>query len=106
MQELEMALRLRTAAFTLRTLMKTLRGFIALSLCIGGCVAVPALATATTSCPSWDVQSYCCPSACTASKERSSSFGDAMLQACMRGLRCSDDEASHATVFQMCRCVP
>ncbi len=60
-------------------------------------------AGATTSCPSWDVQVYCCPSACSA-KKLPGHKEDTILRSCMRGLGCSEDESSHGTVFQMCTC--
>ena len=79
--------------------MKTLRGIIALGLVLVG----TAPAWATTSCPSFDVRDICCPSACEA-RRHPGSRETAILQACMRGLGCSEDESSHATIFQMCSC--
>ncbi len=97
--ELVMAIRLRRASFTLRNLLLSCRRAAFLLALLA-----PAAAAATTSCPSWDVQKYCCPSACTARSFSAPLTADKMLQTCMAGLGCSADESSHASVFQMCRC--
>jgi hypothetical protein len=54
-----------------------------------------------TTCPSWDVKAYCCPSACAA-KKLPGFKADQVLRQCMRGLGC--DQSEGATTFQWCSC--
>ena len=55
-------------------------------------------------CFSSDVKAYCCPSACAVKRSPHWDRADANLQACMRGIVCSEGESKGATVAMRCDC--
>ena len=55
-------------------------------------------------CFSSDVQKLCCPSACATKNSPKWPKANEVLQACMRGIGCSDGEGKSATIFMRCEC--
>lgn len=58
-----------------------------------------------TGCASWDIKELCCPAGCAARKSKSHwAKADDILQACMRGIGCTEGESKNASVFMRCDC--
>jgi len=51
-----------------------------------------------------DVKKLCCPSACATKDSPKWPKANEVLQACMRGIGCSDGDSKSATVFMRCEC--
>ena len=65
---------------------------------------VALFATETPACPQWDIQQICCPSACAVLRSTQPFKADDVLQGCMRGLGCREQDVLNAHTTMTCYC--